>query len=58
MLLLECLDLLFHTDHTTLVTEIALSFITFSVGGSLYLGRIRALGKTIIWVKGEVTKSL
>jgi Kef-type K+ transport system membrane component KefB len=38
------------TDHTTLVTEIALSFITFSVGGSLYLGRIRSLGKTIIWV--------
>lgn len=36
------------TTQTGLITNIALSFITFSVGGTLLLKRIRALGKTII----------
>jgi Kef-type K+ transport system membrane component KefB len=33
--------------HTELVTNIALSFITFSVGGTLLYSRIRILGKSI-----------
>lgn len=33
--------------HTDLVTNIALSFITFSVGGTLLYSRIRTLGKSI-----------
>ncbi len=35
------------TAHTELITQIALSFITFSVGGTLYFSKIRTLGKTI-----------
>ena len=35
-------------DHTNLVTNIALSFITFSVGGTLLFSKIRSLGKSII----------
>ena len=31
--------------HTALVTNIALSFITFSVGGTLLFSKIRSLGK-------------
>ncbi len=38
------------TTHTDLVTSICLSFITFSVGGTLYLPRVRQMGKTIILV--------
>ena len=34
--------------HTDLVTNIALSFITFSVGGTLLFSRVRALGKSIM----------
>lgn len=33
--------------HTDLITNIALSFITFSVGGTLLYSRIRKLGKSI-----------
>lgn len=38
-------DFVYHTD---LVTNIALSFITFSVGGTLLFSRIKALGKSIV----------
>jgi len=37
-------------EHTSLVTNIALSFITFSVGGTLLLSKIRSLGKPIIYI--------
>lgn len=37
-------------DHTNLITNIALSFITFSVGGTLFFPKIRKLGKSIILV--------
>lgn len=36
------------TDHTDFVTNISLSFITFSVGGTLLYSRLKALGKTIL----------
>ncbi|MBN2009671.1 cation:proton antiporter [candidate division KSB1 bacterium] len=36
--------------HTDLVTNIALSFITFSVGGTLLFSKIRILGKSIIYI--------
>jgi len=36
--------------HTALVTNIALSFITFSVGGTLLFSKIRSLGKPIILI--------
>ncbi len=36
------------TAHTDLVTNIALAFITFSVGGTLYYRRVRRLGKSIL----------
>jgi len=36
--------------HTSLVTNIALAFITFSVGGTLLYSRIKSLGKTIIYI--------
>ncbi|MDY0212871.1 MAG: cation:proton antiporter [Desulfuromonadaceae bacterium] len=35
---------------TKLVTNIALSFITFSVGGTLLFSKIRSLGKSIIFI--------
>ncbi len=35
-------------SHTSLVTHIALAFITFSVGGTLSFSKIRALGKSIV----------
>jgi len=35
-------------DHTSLITNIALSFITFSVGGTLLFSKIRSMGKSII----------
>jgi len=38
------------TEHTDLVTNIALSFITFSVGGTLLWKRIRGLGKGIVYI--------
>lgn len=34
--------------HTDLVTNIALAFITFSVGGTLYYRRVRKLGRSIL----------
>lgn len=37
-------------DQTQLITNIALAFITFSVGGTLFLPRIRQLGRTILWI--------
>jgi Kef-type K+ transport system membrane component KefB len=36
--------------HTDLVTNIALSFITFSVGGTLFFPHIRRLGKGILYM--------
>jgi len=36
--------------HTTLVINIALSFITFSVGGTLLFSKIRSLGKSIVLI--------
>ncbi len=36
--------------HTDLVTDIALSFITFSVGGTLVLSKLRSLGKSILTI--------
>jgi Kef-type K+ transport system membrane component KefB len=38
------------TSHTDLVTNLALSFITFSVGGTLLYHRIKKLGKGIIYI--------
>jgi Kef-type K+ transport system membrane component KefB len=35
------------TAHTDLITNIALAFITFSVGGTLYYGQVRRLGRSI-----------
>ena len=35
-------------EHTSVITNIALSFITFSVGGTLLYSRIKKLGKGII----------
>ena len=37
-------------SNTGLVTNIALAFITFSVGGTLVFSKIRSLGKTIILI--------
>lgn len=37
-------------DHTALITNIALSFITFSVGGTLLFSKIRSLGKSIVFI--------
>ncbi|MGA1790482.1 MAG: cation:proton antiporter [bacterium] len=37
-------------DHTTLVTNISLAFITFSVGGSLLYSRIKRMGKGILYI--------
>ncbi len=37
-------------EHTALVTNISLSFITFSVGGTLFFSKIRRLGKPIILI--------
>ncbi len=37
-------------DKTGLVTNIALAFITFSVGGTLIFSKIRTLGKSIILI--------
>ncbi|BBO88663.1 cation:proton antiporter [Desulfosarcina ovata] len=37
-------------DHTNLVTQIALAFITFSVGGTLQRSKIRSMGKTILYI--------
>jgi len=37
-------------EHTDLVTNISLAFITFSVGGTLLMEKIRTLGKPIILI--------
>lgn len=37
-------------ENTALVTNIALSFITFSVGGTLSFTKIRSLGKSIVFI--------
>lgn len=36
------------TAHTDFITNISLSFITFSIGGTLVFKRIRALGRSIV----------
>jgi len=38
------------TNHTDLITNIALAFITFSVGGTLSFGKIKKLGKSILTI--------
>ncbi|MBN1354396.1 MAG: cation:proton antiporter, partial [Candidatus Omnitrophica bacterium] len=37
-------------SHTDLITNISLSFITFSIGGTLLYSRIKSLGKTILYI--------
>jgi Kef-type K+ transport system membrane component KefB len=37
-------------NHTGLITNIALSFITFSVGGTLLLSKLKKLGKGMIYI--------
>ena len=37
-------------DHTSLVTNISLAFITFSVGGTLLYSRIKKLGQGILYI--------
>ncbi len=37
-------------QHTSLVTNISLAFITFSVGGTLYFPTVRQLGKPILFI--------
>lgn len=37
-------------DHTSLITNISLSVITFSVGGTLLYSRIKKLGKGIFFI--------
>jgi len=38
------------TEHTDIVTNISLAFITFSVGGTLFYKKIKKLGKGIIYI--------
>ncbi|MDD5458669.1 MAG: cation:proton antiporter [Phycisphaerae bacterium] len=38
------------TQHTDVVINIALCFITFAVGGSLFYPKVKELGKTILYV--------
>jgi Kef-type K+ transport system membrane component KefB len=37
-------------EHTAIVTNISLSFITFSVGGTLFFPKVRSLGKPILFI--------
>lgn len=37
-------------NNTGLITKISLSFITFSVGGTLAFPKLKALGKSIVWI--------
>jgi Kef-type K+ transport system membrane component KefB len=45
---------LFHetliNDELSLITDIALSVIAFSIGGSLSLAKVKRLGKQILWI--------
>jgi len=38
------------TNHTDFITNLCLSFITFSVGGTLFFPHIKKLGKNILWI--------
>jgi len=38
------------TNHTDIITNIALAFITFSVGGTLLYQKIKKLGKGIVYI--------
>lgn len=38
------------TDHTEFITNLALAFITFSVGGSLLFPHLKRLGRSIVWI--------
>ncbi len=38
------------TTHTDLITDVSLSFITFSVGGTLLYSKIKNLGKSILLI--------
>jgi len=37
-------------DSSEIATNLALALITFSIGGSLFVKKLRALGKQIIWI--------
>jgi Kef-type K+ transport system membrane component KefB len=37
-------------SQTGFITNLALSFITFSVGGSLLIAHLRRLGRSIVWI--------
>ena len=37
-------------SHTDFITNLCLSFITFSVGGTLFFPHLKKLGKSIIWI--------
>lgn len=37
-------------SHTDFITNLCLSFITFSVGGTLFFPHLRKLGKSIFWI--------
>jgi len=37
-------------EHTSIVTNLALAFITFSVGGTLLFPRVKKLGKSILYI--------
>ncbi len=36
--------------HAQVVTDVALSFITFSIGGTLFYPRVKSLGKSILFI--------
>ena len=38
------------TTRLSLITDMALAVIAFSIGGALEIGRIRKLGKSILWI--------
>ncbi|MBN2190200.1 MAG: cation:proton antiporter [Candidatus Aureabacteria bacterium] len=37
-------------NHTNLITNISLAFITFSIGGTLVYSQLKALGKSILYI--------
>lgn len=37
-------------EHTALITNFSLAFITFSVGGTLYFPKVKRLGKPIVFI--------
>ena len=37
-------------QHTQVITNFSLAFITFSVGGNLLWPKVKAMGKTVLWI--------